>query len=86
MELDVTVLQSQAVEDGVTIAITLRLAGKNNIKLASQVHEKIRYPRVRSKRDLFERSYWFEVAHRLPSKQGHSEEEKSIEIPFTRPT
>jgi len=38
---------SQAIEDGVTLAATLRLSGKTNIPLAAQAFEKIRYPRVR---------------------------------------
>ena len=38
---------SQAIEDGVTLAATLRLAGKKDVKSAAQAFEKIRYPRVR---------------------------------------
>ncbi|KAG1767550.1 monooxygenase [Suillus occidentalis] len=38
---------SQAVEDGLTLAITLRLAGKDNIPLGTRTWESIRYQRVR---------------------------------------
>jgi len=38
---------SQAIEDGVTIAINLKLAGKANAQLALRAFEKMRYERVR---------------------------------------
>ncbi|EJU03230.1 monooxygenase [Dacryopinax primogenitus] len=38
---------SQAIEDGVTIAVNLKLAGKKNAQLALRAFEKMRYPRVR---------------------------------------
>ncbi|EJU03229.1 FAD/NADP-binding domain-containing protein [Dacryopinax primogenitus] len=38
---------SQAIEDGVTLAVNLKLAGKKNVQLALQAFEKMRYGRVR---------------------------------------
>ncbi|TFK53831.1 monooxygenase [Heliocybe sulcata] len=43
---------SQAIEDGITLAVALQLAGKENVRLAVQTWEKIRYQRVR-KAQLF---------------------------------
>ncbi len=37
---------TQAIEDGVNIAVCLRRAGKEDVPLAVRVHEKIRYDRV----------------------------------------
>ncbi|KAJ5290961.1 FAD/NAD(P)-binding domain-containing protein [Penicillium angulare] len=37
---------SQAIEDGAVVAIALELAGKNDVPLALEVTEKIRYPRA----------------------------------------
>lgn len=37
---------SQSMEDGVTAAVCLELAGKQNVQEAIRVYEKIRYPRV----------------------------------------
>jgi 2-polyprenyl-6-methoxyphenol hydroxylase-like FAD-dependent oxidoreductase len=34
---------SQAMEDGVTLAICLKKAGKDNVPLALKVYERIRY-------------------------------------------
>ncbi|KAH7929062.1 monooxygenase [Leucogyrophana mollusca] len=39
---------SQAIEDGVTLAVTLQLAGKNDVPLAVKSWENIRYQRVRN--------------------------------------
>lgn len=39
---------SQAVEDGLTLAITLSLAGKDNIQLGTRTWESMRYQRVRN--------------------------------------
>lgn len=39
---------SQAIEDGVTIAVCLQLAGKEKIPLAMRAYEKIRYDRVKA--------------------------------------
>jgi len=38
---------SQAIEDGVTLAVLLQLSGKQNVPIALQAWEKIRYQRVR---------------------------------------
>jgi len=38
---------SQAIEDGVTLAVVLQLAGKDNVPVSLQAWEKIRYQRVR---------------------------------------
>ncbi|KAG2046616.1 FAD/NAD(P)-binding domain-containing protein [Suillus hirtellus] len=37
---------SQAIEDGVTLAVTLNLAGKDNVRLGTRTWESIRYQRV----------------------------------------
>ncbi|KAG1901830.1 monooxygenase [Suillus fuscotomentosus] len=37
---------SQAIEDGVTLAVTLNLAGKDNVRLGTRAWESIRYQRV----------------------------------------
>src|SRR5579871_3696494 len=56
---------SQAMEDGVTLAVCLRHAGKGNIPLALKVYERIRYDRVRrvqkmgeSTRDQWHKADW----------------------------
>jgi 2-polyprenyl-6-methoxyphenol hydroxylase-like FAD-dependent oxidoreductase len=56
---------SQAMEDGVTLAICLRHAGKQNIPLALKIYERIRYDRVRrvqkmgeSTRDQWHKADW----------------------------
>jgi len=36
---------SQAIEDGVTLAVTLNLAGKDNVRLGTRTWESIRYVR-----------------------------------------
>jgi 2-polyprenyl-6-methoxyphenol hydroxylase-like FAD-dependent oxidoreductase len=59
---------TQALEDGVTIAITLRKAGKGNIKGALRAYQDIRYDRVRkiqktgeSTRDMWHNTDWEKV-------------------------
>ncbi|KAH8896690.1 FAD/NAD(P)-binding domain-containing protein [Thozetella sp. PMI_491] len=59
---------TQAMEDGVNIAICLRRAGKGNIPTALRTHEKIRYDRVRavqktgeSTRDMWHKTDWSKV-------------------------
>lgn len=39
---------TQAMEDGVTIAICLREAGKNNVQAATRAFQDIRYDRVKA--------------------------------------
>jgi hypothetical protein len=41
---------SQAVEDGLTLAITLSLAGKHNVRLGTQTWESIRYVHPKKRR------------------------------------
>jgi len=52
-------------EDGVTLGVCLRKAGKNNVPLAVRVYERIRYDRVRrvqktgeSTRDMWHKADW----------------------------
>jgi len=59
---------TQALEDGVTIAICLRRAGKAKVPAALRAHEKIRYDRVckvqktgESTRDMWHKTDWDEV-------------------------
>ncbi|RYP43703.1 hypothetical protein DL768_009764 [Monosporascus sp. mg162] len=59
---------TQALEDGVTIAVCLRKGGKDNIPTAVRAHEKIRYSRVRetqktgeSTRDMWHKTDWTKV-------------------------
>src|SRR5690606_30484892 len=63
---------AQAVEDGVTIAVCQRRAGKGDIPRALMAHEKIRYERVgsiqktgESTRDLWHKTDW-EAARKDP--------------------
>ncbi|KAG2746956.1 FAD/NAD(P)-binding domain-containing protein [Suillus brevipes Sb2] len=51
---------SQAVEDGLTLAITLSLAGKDNVQLGTRTWESMRYQRVRDAQLLGEstRNKW----------------------------
>ncbi|KAK5657890.1 hypothetical protein OQA88_2439 [Cercophora sp. LCS_1] len=60
---------TQAMEDGVTIGICLRKAGKANIPAAVRAHQEIRYDRVRavqktgeSTRDRWHKTDWEKVA------------------------
>ena len=60
---------TQAMEDGVTIAVCLKRAGKANVPAAVRVHQEIRYDRVRaiqktgeSTRDLWHKTDWTKVA------------------------
>jgi 2-polyprenyl-6-methoxyphenol hydroxylase-like FAD-dependent oxidoreductase len=59
---------TQALEDGVTIAITLRKAGKENIKGALRAFQEIRYERVKkvqktgeTTRDMWHKTDWEKV-------------------------
>ena len=59
---------TQALEDGVTIAVCLKRAGKENIPTALMAHEKIRYDRVRetqktgeTTRDMWHKADWSKV-------------------------
>ncbi|KAI1383743.1 FAD/NAD(P)-binding domain-containing protein [Hypoxylon trugodes] len=59
---------TQALEDGVVIAVCLRRGGKENIPTAVRAHEKIRYERVRatqktgeSTRDMWHKTDWEKV-------------------------
>ncbi|CAJ0543175.1 Ff.00g004470.m01.CDS01 [Fusarium sp. VM40] len=59
---------TQAMEDGVTIAVCLKRAGKNNIPGALRAHQHLRYNRVRavqktgeSTRDLWHNTDWDKV-------------------------
>ncbi|KAK4463598.1 hypothetical protein QBC42DRAFT_323628 [Cladorrhinum samala] len=60
---------TQAMEDGVTIAVCLKRAGKANVPAAVRVHQEIRYERVRavqktgeSTRDRWHKTDWETVA------------------------
>jgi hypothetical protein len=55
-------------EDGVTLAICLRKAGKQNVPLGVRVYERIRYDRVRrvqktgeSTRDMWHKADWDKI-------------------------
>ncbi|KAF2202427.1 FAD/NAD(P)-binding domain-containing protein [Delitschia confertaspora ATCC 74209] len=59
---------TQALEDGVTLAITLRKAGKNNVAAALKAYQDIRYDRVRkvqktgeTTRDMWHKTDWEKV-------------------------
>ncbi|KAI2633594.1 FAD/NAD(P)-binding domain-containing protein [Hypomontagnella submonticulosa] len=59
---------TQALEDGVVIAVCLRRGGKDNIPVSVRAHEKIRYERVRatqktgeSTRDMWHKTDWEKV-------------------------
>ncbi|KAG1719930.1 monooxygenase [Suillus lakei] len=67
---------SQAIEDGVALAVTLNLAGKDNIPLGTRTWESIRYQRVRDAQLLGEttREKWH------GAKAGDSG--KSFELPM----
>lgn len=54
---------SQAMEDGVTLSVCLRKAGKDNVPLAVRVYERIRYDRVRKVQKTGEttRDMWHKV-------------------------
>ncbi|ORY09992.1 hypothetical protein BCR34DRAFT_588941 [Clohesyomyces aquaticus] len=65
---------TQALEDGVTIAVTLRKAGKANVRGALRAYQDIRYDRVRNvqktgetTRDMWHKTDWEEV-RRNPEK------------------
>lgn len=65
---------TQALEDGVTIAVCLKRAGKAHVPTAVRVHERIRYDRVKnvqktgeSIRDMWHKTDWEEVK-RNPEK------------------
>ncbi|EPQ61262.1 FAD/NAD P-binding domain-containing protein [Gloeophyllum trabeum ATCC 11539] len=62
---------SQAVEDGITLAVVLQLAGKQNVPLAVRAWEKIRYQRVRMAQVLGEtnRDMWHKAK---PDAKGES--------------
>ncbi|KAI1340256.1 FAD/NAD(P)-binding domain-containing protein [Xylariaceae sp. FL0016] len=59
---------TQALEDGVNIAVCLRRGGKDNVPISVRAHEKIRYERVRetqktgeSTRDMWHKTDWAQV-------------------------
>ncbi|KAI1163821.1 hypothetical protein F5B18DRAFT_651354 [Nemania serpens] len=59
---------TQALEDGVCIAVCLRKGGKDNVPVSVRAHEKIRYDRVRatqktgeSTRDMWHKTDWEKV-------------------------
>lgn len=59
---------TQALEDGVVIAVCLRRGGKENVPTSVRAHEKIRYDRVRqtqktgeSTRDMWHKTDWEKV-------------------------
>ncbi|KAI0467662.1 hypothetical protein F4859DRAFT_517827 [Xylaria cf. heliscus] len=59
---------TQALEDGVCIAVCLRRGGKDNVPASVRAHEKIRYERVRatqktgeSTRDMWHKTDWAKV-------------------------
>ncbi|KAG1752292.1 monooxygenase [Suillus paluster] len=67
---------SQAIEDGVTLAVTLNLAGKDNVPLGTRAWESMRYQRVRDAQLMGEttRDKWH------GAKAGDSG--KSFELPM----
>ncbi|KAK5138481.1 hypothetical protein LTR08_000067 [Meristemomyces frigidus] len=72
---------TQAMEDGVTIAICLREAGKGNISAASRAFQEIRYERVcavqktgETTRDMWHKADWDKVAQNPESIQMPREE------------
>ncbi|KAF2462267.1 putative MAK1-like monooxygenase [Lineolata rhizophorae] len=67
---------TQAMEDGVTMAVCLRRAGKNNIPGALKAHQEIRYDRVRNvqktgetTRDMWHKADWDKVKQNPESVQ-----------------
>jgi len=66
---------SQGVEDGVALAVSLQLAGKENIPLAARVFEHLRYERVLRSQRMGEstRNKW----HKNPDDR-----ENDVELPF----
>jgi len=86
---------TQAMEDGVTIAICLREAGKQNIPAAVRAFQDIRYDRVRkvqktgeTTRDLWHKADWDKVKENPESIQmpredwilGHDSEVHAEEV------
>ncbi|KAH7908345.1 monooxygenase [Hygrophoropsis aurantiaca] len=67
---------SQAIEDGVTLAVTLQLGKKDNVQLATRTWEAIRYDRVRRSQSLGEstRDKW----HRIKPGDDH----KDMDLPM----
>ncbi|CEI62261.1 unnamed protein product [Fusarium venenatum] len=72
---------TQAMEDGVTIAVCLKRAGKGNVPEALKAHQNLRYERVRavqktgeSTRDLWHKTDW-EKAKKDPSSIGFPRED-----------
>jgi 2-polyprenyl-6-methoxyphenol hydroxylase-like FAD-dependent oxidoreductase len=72
---------SQAMEDGVTIAVCLRKAGKENVQEALSVFEALRYERVRGSqktgettRDRWHKADWDEVRKNPQSMELQREE------------
>jgi 2-polyprenyl-6-methoxyphenol hydroxylase-like FAD-dependent oxidoreductase len=72
---------TQALEDGVTLAITLRKAGKKNIPAALRAYQDIRYDRVRkvqktgeTTRDMWHKTDWEKVKTNPESIQFPREE------------
>ncbi|KAG2340006.1 monooxygenase [Suillus weaverae] len=67
---------SQAIEDGLTLAVTLKLAGKNDVPLGTRTWEFIRYQRVRDAQLLGEttRNKWHGV--------NTGDSGKSFELPM----
>jgi len=69
---------TQALEDGVTLAVTLKRAGKENVPLGVRAYQEIRYDRVRAvqktgetTRDMWHNADWEKV----------KKDPKSIELP-----
>jgi 2-polyprenyl-6-methoxyphenol hydroxylase-like FAD-dependent oxidoreductase len=69
---------TQALEDGVTLAICLKRAGKDNVPLAVRAYQEIRYDRVKAvqkmgetTRDMWHKADWDKV----------KKDPKSIELP-----
>ncbi|KAK3402351.1 hypothetical protein B0T20DRAFT_504773 [Sordaria brevicollis] len=69
---------TQAMEDGVTIAVCLRRAGKENVQAAVRTHQEIRYERVRAVQKTGEttRDRW----HKTDWEKG-TKDPKSIAFP-----
>ncbi|KAI0312111.1 monooxygenase [Amylostereum chailletii] len=67
---------SQAIEDGITLAVVLQLSGKKNIPTALRAWEHIRYQRVRRTQILGEttRNKWHRAS---PTESG-----ESLDLPF----
>lgn len=69
---------TQALEDGVTLAVTLKRAGKDNIPAGVRAYQEIRYDRVKAvqktgetTRDMWHKADWDKV----------KEDPKTIEFP-----